>query len=72
MLVGFLLFILIVIIAYCLAFEFYLDTDYVYYDEDNKCFTLVEKGLFTCLIADRWASYRIPTYKLFFMSKAFL
>ena len=72
MLVGFLLFILIFIIAYCLTFEFYLDTDYVYYNEDSKCFTLVEKGLFTCLIADRWASYRIPTYRLFFMSKALL
>jgi hypothetical protein len=72
MLVGFLLFVLIVIIAYVLMFEFYLDTDYVYYNEDGKCFTLIEKGLFTCQIADRWAYYRIPTYNLFFMSKSLL
>jgi len=72
MLVGFLLFILIVIIAYCLAFEFYLDTDYVYYDEDSKGWMLIEKGIFTCLVSDRWATYRIPTYKLFFMSKSLL
>lgn len=72
MLVGFLLFVLIVIIAYVLMFEFYLKTDYVYYTMDDRGFMLIEKGIFTCLLSDRLATYRIPTYKVFFMSKSFL
>lgn len=58
------------IIGYVLMFEFYLDTDYVYYDTDGNGFILIEKGMFTCLLSDRWATYRIPTYKVFFMSKS--
>lgn len=58
------------IIGYVLMFEFYLDTDYVYYDTDGNGFMLIEKGMFTCLLSDRWATYRIPTYKVFFMSKS--
>lgn len=58
------------IIGYVLMFEFYLDTDYVYYDTDGNGFMLIEKGLFTCLLGDKWATYRIPTYKVFFMSKS--
>ena len=72
MLAGFLLFVLIVIIAYVLMFEFYLDTDYVYYDTDGNGFMLIEKGMFMCVLGDRWATYRIPTYKVFFMSKSLL
>lgn len=63
---------LLFIIGYVLMFEFYLDTDYVYYDEDSKGFMLIEKGIFNCLVSDRWATYRIPTYRLFFMSKSLL
>lgn len=63
---------LLFIIGYVLMFEFYLDTDYVYYDEDSKGFMLIEKGLFNCLVSDRWATYRIPTFRLFFMSKSLL
>ncbi len=58
------------IIGYVLMFEFYLDTDYVYYDTNGNGFMLIEKGMFTCLLSDRWATYRIPTYKVFFMSKS--
>lgn len=58
------------IIGYVLMFEFYLDTDYVYYDTDGNGFMLIEKGMFTCLLSDRLATYRIPTYKVFFMSKS--
>lgn len=58
------------IIGYVLMFEFYLDTDYVYYDTDGNGFMLIEKGMFTCLLGDKWATYRIPTYKVFFMSKS--
>lgn len=53
-------------------FEFYLETDYVYYDVEGRGFMLIEKGLFNCLLGDKWATYRIPTYKLFFMSKSLL
>lgn len=60
------------IIGYVLMFEFYLDTDYVYYDTDGNGFMLIEKGMFTCLLSDRLATYRIPTYKVFFMSKSFV
>ena len=58
------------IIGYVLMFEFYLDTDYVYYDTDGNGFMLIEKGMFTCLLSNRLATYRIPTYKVFFMSKS--
>ena len=58
------------IIGYVLMFEFYLDTDYVYYDTDGNGFMLIEKGMFTCLLSDKLATYRIPTYKVFFMSKS--
>lgn len=60
------------IIGYVLMFEFYLDTDYVYYDTDGNGFMLIEKNMFTCLLSDRLATYRIPTYKVFFMSKSLL
>jgi hypothetical protein len=58
------------IIGYVLMFEFYLNTDYVYYDTDGNGFMLIEKSMFTCLLSDRLATYRIPTYKVFFMSKS--
>jgi hypothetical protein len=53
-------------------FEFYLKTDYVYYDAEGRSFMLIEKGMFMCLLGDRLATYRIPTYKVFFMSKSLL
>jgi hypothetical protein len=60
------------IVGYVLMFEFYLKTDYVYYDAEGRSFMLIEKGMFMCLLGDRLATYRIPTYKVFFMSKSLL
>lgn len=53
---------------YCLWFILYIEKDYVYYNDKIE-YTILYKGLFTCMVSTRKDILKINTFVLMFMNR---